>query len=54
MSGLYMSTATRPDIAATVEVLSQYMSSKDHWTRVKRVLRYRKGTLMYGLKFYAH
>ena len=52
----YMSTATRPDIAAAVGVLSQYMSrpSKDHWIGVKRVLRYLKGTLMYGLKFSAH
>ena len=40
----YMSTATRPDIAAAVRVLSQYMSkpSKDHWMGVKRVLRYLK------------
>ena len=52
----YMSTATRPDIAAAVGVLSQYMSrpSKDHWMGVKRVLQYLKGTLQYGLKFSAH
>ena len=52
----YMSTATRPDIAAAVGVLSQYMSipSKDHWIGVKRVVRYLKGTLRYGLKFTAH
>ena len=52
----YMSTATRPDIAAAVGVLSQYMSkpSKDHWMGVKRVLRYLKGTLNYGLKFSVH
>ena len=52
----YVSTATRPDISAAVGVLSQYMSrpSKDHWIGVKRVLRYRKGTLKYGLKFTAH
>ena len=47
-----MSTATRTDIAAVVGVLSGYMSSKDHWIGVKRVLRYLKGTLKYGLKFY--
>ena len=52
----YVSTATRPDIAAAVGVLSQYMSkpSKDHWMGVKRVLRYLKGTLNYGLKFSVH
>ena len=52
----YIATATRPDIAAAVGVLSQYMSrpSKDHWIGVKRVLRYLKGTLNYGLKFSAH
>ena len=52
----YMSTATRPDISAAVGVLSQYMSrqSKDHWIGMKRVLRYLKGTLKYGLKFTAH
>ena len=51
-----MSTATRPDIAAAVGVFSQYMSkpSKDHWMGVKRVLRYLKGTLNYGLKFSVH
>ena len=51
-----MSTATRPDIAAAVGVLSQYMSkpSKDHRMGVKRVLRYLKGTFNYGLKFAVH
>ena len=49
----HASTTTRPDIAAAVGVLSQYMSnpSTDHWMGVKRVLRYLKGTLRYGLKF---
>ena len=49
----YVSTATRPDIAAAVVTLSQFMSdpSKEHWIGVKRMLRYIKGTLSYGLKF---
>ena len=49
----YMSTATRPHIAAAVGRLSQYMlrPSKDSWMGVKRVMRYLKGTLKYGLQF---
>ena len=51
----YASTTTRPDISAAVGVLSQYSPkpSESHWTGVKRVLRYIKGTLSYGLKFTA-
>ena len=49
----YVSTARRPDNAAAVVTLSQFMSdqSKEHWMGVKRKLRYIKGTLSYGLKF---
>ena len=49
----YISTATRPDISAAVSILSSYMSnpSKQHWNGVKRLLRYIKGTLNFGLKF---
>ena len=49
----YVSTATRPDIAAADGVLSQYMPrpSKDHFMGVKRVLIYLKETLKYGLQF---
>ena len=49
----YLSTTTRPDISAAVSVLSQYMSepSSDHWIGVKRVLRYLRGTMNFGLKF---
>ena len=52
----YISTGARADIVAAVKVPSQYMSrpSKDHWMGVKRVLRYLKVTLKYGLKFSAH
>ena len=52
----HASTATRPDIAAAVGTLAQYMSkpSKNHWSGVKRALRYINGTLNYGLKFTAH
>jgi hypothetical protein len=49
----YLSTATRPDIAAAVSILSAFMSnpSKEHWAGIKRILRYVKGTLNHGLKF---
>ena len=49
----YAATATRPDIAATVGVLSQFMShpSKEHWQGIKHIFRYIKGTVNYGLKF---
>ena len=50
-----MTTATRPDLASAVSILSKYMSkpSKEHWQGVKRILRYIKGTINYGLIFKA-
>jgi hypothetical protein len=47
---IYVSTSTRPDIAAAMGLLSQYMSnpSKDHWLGIKYLLWYIKGTLTYG------
>ena len=52
----YVSTATIPDIAAAVSILSTFMSdpSKEHWTGIKRLLRYVTRTLNFGLKFRAH
>ena len=52
----YATTATRPDLAAAVGILSKYMArpGKDHWQGVKRVVRYVKGTLNSGLTFTAH
>ncbi len=49
----YLSTSTRPDIAAAVGILSKFMSnpSMAHWVGVKRVFRYLRGTCNYGLKF---
>lgn len=43
---LYLMHATRPDIAYAVIKLSQYSSKprECHWTSLKRVLRYLKGT----------
>eukprot|EP00794_Sanderia_malayensis_P007838 gene7838-biopygen6374 len=52
---IYASVATRPDLASAIGILSQFSSNpgKEHWTGVKRVLRYIKGTLEYGLEFNA-
>ena len=49
----YVTTATRPDLATAVGVLSKFMTkpSKEHWQGAKRVQRYIKGTVNYGLVF---
>ncbi|XP_017980980.1 PREDICTED: uncharacterized mitochondrial protein AtMg00810-like [Theobroma cacao] len=49
---LYL-TASRPDIMYAASVLSRYMqkSSEFHFIAAKRVLRYVKGTMNFGLKF---
>ena len=49
------SIATRPDISSAVGVLSQFMPQPgtEHWAGIKRVFRYIKGTVDFGLKFVA-
>ena len=48
---MYAMVCTRPDIAHVVGVLSRFMSNpgEEHWTAVKRVFRYLRGTSDYGL-----
>ena len=48
---MYAMVCTRLDIAHVVGVLSRFMSKpgKEHWTAVKRVFRYLRGTSDYGL-----
>ena len=48
---MYAMVCTSPDIAHAVGVLSRFMSKpgKEHWTAVKRVFRYLRGTSDYGL-----
>ena len=48
---MYAMVCTRLDIAHAVGVLSRFMSKpgKEHWTAVKRVFRYLRGTSDYGL-----
>jgi hypothetical protein len=44
---------TRPDIAYALGVASRFLKApaKEHWSLVKRILRYIAGTLDYGCKF---
>ena len=48
---MYAMVCTRPDIAYVVGVLSRYMSKpgKEHWTAIKRVFRYLRGTTDYAI-----
>lgn len=50
---MYIAVCSRPDIAHAVSMLSQFNESHSevHWKAAKRVLRYLKGTLNYGLVF---
>ena len=49
----YLSVCTRPDITHAVSKLSQFNAThnKEHWLCVKRVLRYLKETVDFGLCF---
>ncbi|GBN96234.1 Retrovirus-related Pol polyprotein from transposon TNT 1-94 [Araneus ventricosus] len=49
----YLAVCTRPDIAYSINKLSQYLTcyDKSHWLAAKRVLRYLKKTINYGLVF---
>lgn len=51
VGGLQYLSITRPDICYAVNRLSQYMHSptETHWTALKRILRYLKGTIHHGL-----
>ncbi|CAM8898957.1 unnamed protein product [Rhodiola kirilowii] len=50
---MYAMTSTRPDIAFAVGQLSRYTSnpSTHHWEAIRRVLKYLKGTMNYGLVY---
>jgi hypothetical protein len=49
---MYAMCMTRPDIAVAVTTVSRYMSNPGsaHWTAVKRIFRYLRGTVDYVLR----
>ena len=48
---MYAMVCNKPNIAHEMGVLSRFMSKlgKEHWTTVKRVFKYLRGTSDYGL-----
>jgi hypothetical protein len=50
---MYLSIWTRPDITQAVNYLSQFNNcyGEEHWTCAIRVLKYLKGTKLYGISF---
>ena len=50
---LYLSSATRPDITFAVNNVAKFTANptKEHWIAVKRIFRYLKGTVNYGLLY---
>ncbi|CAJ2668996.1 unnamed protein product [Trifolium pratense] len=54
VGSLQYATITRPEISFAVNKVCQFMSAplESHWTAVKRILRYLKGTSHIGLKLF--
>lgn len=50
---MYLSVATRPDITFSVHRASRYLENPStmHWKAVKRIIKYLKDTIGYGLHF---
>ena len=53
---LYVSIATRLDIAYAVNYISRFVNGygHPHWKTVQRILRYLKGTIDYGITYSKH
>uniref|UniRef100_A0AAV1TPS2 Reverse transcriptase Ty1/copia-type domain-containing protein n=1 Tax=Peronospora matthiolae TaxID=2874970 RepID=A0AAV1TPS2_9STRA len=52
---MYLMVGTRPDLAAAVGVLSQFVADPcpTHWQALKRMFRYVQGTKTHGIEFQA-
>lgn len=50
---LYLAIKTRPDITFSVNSVAKFCSNpnNEHWTAVKRIMRYLKGTSSFGLLY---
>jgi hypothetical protein len=50
---IYLSIVTRPDITFAVNLASKYMPKpgKSHWSMVKGIMRYLRGTSSHGIQF---
>lgn len=50
---LYLAVVSRPDLAFAVSAVSQHAENprKIHWNAIKRILKYVKGTLDFGILF---
>lgn len=50
---LYLSSATRPDITFAVTNVAKFSQkpTKEHWSAVKRIFRYLKGTVNYNPQY---
>ena len=55
VGALQYATVTRPEISFAVSKVSQFMHNplESHWKTVKRILRYLKHTLDFGVHFRA-
>ncbi|KAH9687461.1 retrovirus-related pol polyprotein from transposon RE1 [Citrus sinensis] len=56
IEGMQYLSLTRPDVSYAINKLAQYMHSsrQTHWTAAKRLLRYLKHTVTYGLYLHRH
>ena len=50
---MYLDGATRPNISFVMSKLSRFTSNpgSDHWCALERVMRYLRGTSVYGLHY---